>query len=457
MRIINDRNLEIISRIYTAQNIHYDSFETLVAAVPQALTYYYAYHNRSNAMLFSNINAFYRRLCPSLNYVAPWLTNEGKPKNDADKWYPGCGRKFRVAFISKYLATAHSVLRDRSGIILNIFHKYKDSVDIRYYIFDQPDSLGVNMANQISSHVILPKEISKQREILGEAQLDALVFCEIGMDVFTYFLSFGRYAPLQVDTWGHSDTSGQSTIDYYFSSKWYDTDDSFQNHYSEKLIRMNSLCTFYHDPLDWVGPSYRWKTREEYGFSKLNRIYYCCQSIFKLSPDFDRVLTEILFRDPYSIILIVDSYGLKDELIRTRWEQKFGVNMSRVHFLNKMPFAEFLNYIRISDILLDSYPFGGCNSSLEAFRHNKIVIAMPGDMLNGRFTMGFYNKMGITEPLAANLDEFIEKALYYGTNIEARNELENKIKEMYSVLFYEQDSIHEWKSELERCYSERFA
>jgi hypothetical protein len=454
-RIVNDRNLQIMQRVYQEKNIHYTSFKDLVTAVPQALTYYYAYHNKPNAGLFLRINDFYRAICPDLGYVAPWLNEKGTPKEASDVWRPGCGRKLRIAFISKYLASAHSVLRDRSGIILNIYHKYKADTEIMYYVFDKPESLGQNLASQIPEHQVLPRDITEQRKVIGEAKHDILVFCEIGMDVFTYFLAFGRYAPCQIDTWGHSDTSGQRTIDYYYSSAWYDTEESAQKHYSEKLVRMKSLCTFYHDPLEWVGAGFQFKTREEYGFSKENNIYYCCQSIFKVSPDFDRILREILFRDPYAVIIIIDSYGLKDELLKKRWVKKMGAHMSRIHFVNKMPFAEFLNVMKISDILLDSYPFGGCNSSMEAFRLGKIVITLPGNMLNGRFTLGFYNKMGITDPIATSVDDYIDKSLLYGTNQTKRRELEQRILQKYNVLFYEQDSIHEWRKQMELSYLER--
>lgn len=457
-RLYNDRNLEIMARAYNKKQFRFENLGQMFTSVPQALTYYYAYHNRSNATLFTNINKFMREICPDLNYVSQWLNPNGKPKKHEDVWSPTCGRKLRIGFLSKYLSTAHSVLRDRSGIILNLFHKHNNMVDVSYYIFDEPDSLGKNLASLMKDKCkILPRNVVLQRETLDNDKLDVLVFCEIGMDVYTYYLSFGRYAPLQINTWGHSDTSGQSSIDYYYSSKWYDTDDSFQSHYSEKLVRMNSLCTFYHDPLEWVTSGFRWKTREEYGFSNMNHIYYCCQSIFKISPDFDKVISEILFKDPYAIIVIIDSYGLKDELIKIRWEKKMGVNMGRVHFMNKVPFAEFLNIINFSDVLLDSYPFGGCNSSLEAFRLGKIVVSTPGEMLNGRFTMGFYNKMGVTDPIAKDLDEFVEKAVLYGTDRQERERVENLIKDNYLKLFYESDSVVEWKEQMIQDYLKRVA
>ena len=57
-------------------------------------------------------------------------------------------------------------------------------------------------------------------------------------------------APIQINTWGHSDTSGNRAIDYYMSSKYFELSDyeKAQSHYSEKLILLDSLCTYYYHP-----------------------------------------------------------------------------------------------------------------------------------------------------------------------------------------------------------------
>ena len=47
-----------------------------------------------------------------------------------------------------------------------------------------------------------------------------------------------------------------------------------------------------------------------------------------------------------------------------------------------------MNLVYISDIVLDTYPFGGCNSSLEVFSLGKIIITYPSEFLPGRFTYG---------------------------------------------------------------------
>jgi predicted O-linked N-acetylglucosamine transferase (SPINDLY family) len=104
--------------------------------------------------------------------------------------------------------------------------------------------------------------------------------------------------------------------------------------------------------------------------------------------------------------------------------------------------------ISCMDVILDSYPFGGCNTTLDSFNFNKIVVTLPSDKINGRFTFGFYKKMDIIEPIANNIDDFVDKAINFASNKLLRDQIENKIKERKSLLFEEKDSIETWKNML---------
>ena len=451
------RNIQIISSVYNSMKITFLNVQAFMGTLPQVLTYYYAYHNKSNSTFFKDISRFYRDICPDIAFVANWLdTKTGLPKEASD--INTGNRKYKVGFISKYLNTAHSVFRDRSGVILNVYHRLKEYFDVHYYIFDMPESVGLSLYDQMGQNAhILPKTFADQRTYLQDEKLDILVFCEIGMDLFTYFLSFGRYAPCQIDTWGHSDTSGQSTIDYYFSSSLYEPENG-QYNYSEKLVAMDSLCTFYHDPIDWIGPMKFWKTRQHFGFTENNNIYLCCQSIFKLHPDFDYILKDILWRDPFAILVIMDSYDIRYRLLESRCNKVFGRELSRIHFIQKSPFFEFMNYIQICDVFLDTYPFGSCNSSFEAFTLGKVVITRPSNVLNGRFTYGFYKKMGLENSggVVNSHDEYVNRAVFYGTHPQERKEFGKQIQELAKkTLFYDLKSVEDWANEMRIRYWER--
>jgi predicted O-linked N-acetylglucosamine transferase (SPINDLY family) len=116
---------------------------------------------------------------------------------------------------------------------------------------------------------------------------------------------------------------------------------------------------------------------------------------------------------------------------------------------------DYCKIVSIVDIMLDSFPFGGCNTSLDAFYFNKIVITLPSNKLNGRFTYGFYKKMGIEEPICTNLEEFSVKALYYMNNKEERLKIEKLIEKNKHVLYQEEDSVSTWKNKLIELYENK--
>ena len=52
-------------------------------------------------------------------------------------------------------------------------------------------------------------------QIISDLKLHVLFYPDIGMEPFTYFLSFSRLAPVQAVTHGHPCTTGVPEIDYF--------------------------------------------------------------------------------------------------------------------------------------------------------------------------------------------------------------------------------------------------
>ena len=99
------------------------------------------------------------------------------------------------------------------------------------------------------AHVIgyLPLNIGDCASVIRAAEVDVLVFPEVGMDPITYFLSYSRLAPVQVAWLGHPDTTGVRGMDYFLGSDIEPPE--AKTKYSEKLVRMSNLgqflCIFY--------------------------------------------------------------------------------------------------------------------------------------------------------------------------------------------------------------------
>lgn len=388
-----------------------------------------SYHGLSSKKIFMLKSKFVRKVCPDLNYE---ITHE---KNKEKK----------IGFISAFLNREHSVYKDRHQII----KKLANTFEVYFFTLDPlHESVKYNYGN--AKHILLKGNLSEMRDQIANMCLDILVYCEIGMHPVMYYLAHMRLAHIQLNTWGHSDTSGISTIDYYMTSKYYDNVSTAKSNYSEKVILLDSLCTCYVDPLK-NHKSFKFRQRNELGYSNNVNIYLCPQSLFKFSPTFEEYLFGILEKDPNGIIVLLDGMGKGNSLLE-RFENKNYNHLTRIRFIPGMSHFDYLNMIYICDVMIDTYPFGGCNSSLEAFSLGKAVVTQTANIINGRFTTGFLKKMGLKELIVKNKADYIKLAVKIATNKKYQKELKGAILSKCSVLFEEEKSFLDWKDFIDGLY-----
>lgn len=394
--------------------------------------FYLSYQGLPSADIFKLKSELMRKICPSLNYVKNNLNNKSELNN--------LNNKIRICFHSNFLTRFHSVYKDRHQVIKHM--SLDDRFDVYFSTYDDlSEDVKYSFGN--AKHIKISEQLSIAKNDIEKLNLDVLVYCEISMDPKAYYLAHMRLAKVQINTWGHSDSCGINTIDYFFSSKLYELPyEESQKHYSEKLILLNSLCTSYNNPVQRYNINL-FKSRYEFGFTDEVTIYFCAQSLFKFNPLFDDYIIEILQNNPKSVLIILNNES-KTQVLK-RFNNK---NItSRIHIFPMCAHNIYMNLMYISDIILDPYPFGGCNSSLEAFSMDKIVITHESNMINGRFTAGFYKKMGLDNLICKNKKEYVKKATEL-TNLNNKNKYIEQIKKNKLQLFNDQESINEWKEKI---------
>ena len=67
---------------------------------------------------------------------------------------------------------------------------------------------------------------------------------------------------------------------------------------------------------------------------------------------------------------------------------------------------------RESDVMLDTFPYGGGVTSIEAFSVGIPVITFNSEILAGRLTLALYNAMGINKPPVAH-GKLLPRILFY--------------------------------------------
>lgn len=362
-----------------------------------------------------------------------------------------CNKKFverekiKLGIVCNHIfESSKPVCKDRSIVALNFDKKIFDV----FFITNLPED-KVKKSILKNEKIIICNVNNGLNSILNN-KFDILFYPEIGMDMFTFRCGIHRLAPVQIATWGHSETTGMTSMDYYISSKYFNNK-SDNKYFSEQLILLDSFGTYYRPMKPLINnDDESIDIYKKFNIPKHMTIYNSLQTPRKICRhEFLNMVLQILVKNKNSVFLtmyytipeknfilkILDS--VKDRIRLTGWQT------------NKKVYQKIL---LSSTILLDPYPFGSLNTSLDAFNFNKVILTLPSKKINGNFCAGFYKKMGIDELIAKSEKDYIEKALKLSDDIEYRKDLENQIKNKKHVLFYEKKSVKEYNDVFKNLY-----
>ncbi len=273
--------------------------------------------------------------------------------------------------------------------------------------------------------------INNTMDQLRQAGFDLIYYHEIGSDSLNYFLPYFRLAPIQCTTWGIQVTSGIPAMDCYLSSQWTETEQA-QQHYSEKLVLLNSLLQYQARP-ECIQQA---KTRQNLGLSQQSNLYACPQNLAKIHPHFDAAMAGILRVDSAALIILVEwPTAEAGRQLWQRFHKSYSDVSNRLKVLPHLHQQDYYSLIKCADILLDPFYFTGVNCTFDAFAFNKIVVTWPGEFQRGRFTFGCYQRMNIFDAVATSPTDYISKAVSFATNLPMREDLEIRLSERTGILF----------------------
>ncbi len=387
--------------------------------------FYLAYQGLADKALQIQTAAVYQKLLPS-------LTEAGKPFSPSaqNTTTPPQKTKIRLGFISGHLSPKHTIGKLMQGILEQLSRE-----QFEIYIYSTPTKHAFTPSQQMhpDDHVYLLPYPSLQQSVaqIKAAQLDILFYPDIGMDPFSYLLAQTRLAPVQCVTWGHPVTTGIPTIDYFISSKALEPDDA-QTQYSEKLILLDSLPTYYFKP-QLQGPS---SPRAEFGWDDTDHIYLCPQSLYKFHPDFDPILAEILRQDPLGKLILLDpGQAAVCEQLKQRFSQSMPDVLDRVQFVPGCSREKFLQLLTCATVMLDPLHFGGGNTTYEALAFGIPIVTLPSAFMRGRVTAACYQRMGLSQFVTQSPAEYVARACEWAKHPEIRRQAQASILEKNGILY----------------------
>ncbi len=317
------------------------------------------------------------------------------------------GERIRVGFASAYLHM-HSVSKTHGGWISEL-DRSRFAV-FSYQFSPSRDAVSDRLAACCDRFARGMGDVATWRaRILADAP-HVLIYLDIGMEQTAVRLAALRLAPVQCTTWGHPDTSGLPTMDYYLSSEAMEPPDG-DAHYTERLVRLPGLGIHYTPPLDAGGTL----DRAALGLRADAVAYLCCQSLSKYLPRDDPVWPRIAALVPAAQFLFLSAPdGNCDAGFRARLQRTFaaaGLDWQRhCVLIPPVPHAEFPALLRAADVFLDSIGWSGCNSTLEAVACGLPVVTTPTALMRGRHSAAILICMGLAHRVAPDVDGYVDRA-----------------------------------------------
>lgn len=369
--------------------------------------FYLAQHGLDDRPLQERLSRFFRAVCPSLNGAR---VVAGAPRS-----------RPRVGIVTA-LGSGHVISMLAAPLLDGMGRERLELV-----LIAPPGPASPQRQRMIAAcaqTLALPVELDAAVTLIADAACDILLYLDIGMAPLTYYLAHLRLAPIQAMLYGHPDTTGISTIDYYLSPAVMEPADG-ATHYSERLIQMPGLCFAFEPDAPTPGG------RRRFGLPDDRVIYALLQSRFKLHPDLDPLLVELLRRDRRALLLLVrHPSGREEGLFRARLARLDPAVLDQTVILDRQERGDYLAHLAAADVVLDTVHFSGGVTSLEALSVAAPVVTWPGRFMRGRQTLGHYRLLGWSEaeaPVAADGEGYVALAHDIAHDRDRRDDLRHRL------------------------------
>jgi len=319
--------------------------------------------------------------------------HENSPVTDRRLRVGYCSPDFRnhsVAFFFEPLLEAHD--RDRFEIICYSQVDCPDATTQRLNLLADHWRDTCGMSNDELYATIKSDEVDILVDLAGLTQGNRL-------EVFAR-----RPAPVQINYLGYASGTGLASMQYRFTDEWADPQGEADDFHVEKLVRLPRGFLCYRPPDD--APVVAGLPALESGYITFGSF----NNLAKVTPAVVRFWSELLQAVPNSR-LICKAERLSDTSIRQRYMELFeahDIPVERVELLGQVnSTAGHLGLYSRVDIGLDTFPYNGTATTLEALWMGVPVVVLEGDRHMARVGVSILQQAGLQEFIARDSSEYI--------------------------------------------------
>ena len=237
-------------------------------------------------------------------------------------------------------------------------------------------------------------------------------------------LTFARKpAPVQLSWIGYPGTTGLQAMDYYLADPFSLPPGKFDDQFTEKIVYLPATPF---SPSD-LSPPVNTLPALKSGyitFGSFNR-----QS--KINPSVIALWSELLRALPESKILldVMPQVGSGDRLIELFSRE--GIAAERLMLHPRAGTERYLALHHQVDICLDTFPYNGGTTTLNALWMGVPTLTLAGSTLPGRLGAGFLGQAGLSSFVAEDKSDFVEKGVSWANSLITLSSLRLELRERF--------------------------
>jgi len=396
-------------------------------AVATRRPFYLSYQEADNRPLLSRYGALCHRL------MHHWQqANAIRPAR------PSSSGKIRVGIVSSNICS-HSVWTAIvKGIILNL-DPARFEVHV-FYLGTVSDRETALAQSQATSFAFGERSLICWTEAILQQRPEVLIYPEVGMHALTSQLATLRLAPVQAAMWGHPETTGLPTIDYYLSGRDLEPEGA-ESHYTEQLVRLPNLGCHYARQSD---PSAAPQI-ESPDLLRDRPLLLCPGTTFKYMPRHDWVYAQIARRLGKCRLVFFSQQpqwtSLLKQRLRAAFEDRDLELDAHVSFIPWLAKPQFIGLMRQADVFLDTIGFSGFNTAMQAVECGLPIVTRQGRFMRGRLAGAILARMGMSELIAETDEDYVGLAARLASDAQYRQRIREQMRDRQQVLFDDLEPI----------------
>jgi predicted O-linked N-acetylglucosamine transferase (SPINDLY family) len=127
-----------------------------------------------------------------------------------------------------------------------------------------------------------------------------------------------------------------------------------------------------------------------------------------------------------SLVLFAPEGDIRDDTLIAF--DRHGVKAARIEFVKRLSRSEYLATYNEIDICLDTFPYNGGATSLDAFWMGVPVVTLKCEVPMGRAGYSIAMNLGLGELVASTHDEYVQIAEGLGTDLKKRARLRGELR-----------------------------